>query len=247
MTCARTGSLVRRRGRAAGLLARKPQALDDPVAQPLHPVPDVDHPGLQELHRRRIGRVQEPHRRDRARIESPLALASQEVAHRDRHVAEVDVDRTGIEALVTDGAVVGDVGELVEMPQADAAPRLLLVQESLDQERRRQDLVARAVEQVRARRMRRARRLALAAAQAILDRFGDAADRALLEDQALRADQREARRVRVRQVREQRVVANQLALVEPAFRVDALLVVGEVLQLLVGKKLELRDADAVLA
>ncbi len=56
----------------------------------------------------------------------------------------------------------------------DAAPRLLLVQERLDQQRGGEDLVARRVEQVGARHVRRAHRLALAAAQAVLDRFGDA-------------------------------------------------------------------------
>jgi hypothetical protein len=64
-----------------------------------------------------------------------------------------------------------------------------LVQEGFDQQRGGEDLVARAVEQVGARHMRRAHRLALAAAQAVLDRVGDAADRALLQDQAFVANQ----------------------------------------------------------
>ena len=133
------------------------------------------------------------------------------------------------------------------MTQRHAAPRLLLVQERLDQQRRRENLVARRVQQVGARDVRRAHRLALAAAQAVLDRIGDPADRALLEDQALVADQREARRIREREVRRQRRVAQQLALVEAALRIDPPLVLGERPQFLVGQVLELRDADPVLA
>ena len=153
----------------------------------------------------------------------------------------------GLHALVADRAVVGDVAELVEVAEADAAARLLLVQERLDQQRRREDLVARAVEQVRARHVRRAHRLALAAAQAVLDRVGDAADVARLEDQALVADQREARRVRAGQVRGPRRIAQQLAAVEAALGIDRSLVRGERRDLVVGQVLELGDADAVLA
>ena len=149
-------------------------------------------------------------------------------------------------------AVVGDVLELLPVADRDAAPGLLLVQEGLDQERRREDLVARAVEQVGARHVRRARRLALAAAQAVLDRGRDLADVALLHDQRLVAHQAEARRVGVGEVGLQRGavegrVAQQLALVEAPFGIDAPLVVGEVGELVVGQELELGDADAVLA
>ena len=158
----------------------------------------------------------------------------------------------GAQALVADGAVVGDVLELLPVADRDAAPRLLLVEEGLDQQRGRQDLVARAVEQVGARHVRRARRLALAAAQAVLDRRRDLADVALLHDERLVAHQAEARRVGVGQVGLQRLagearVAQQLALVEAALGVDAPLVVGERRELVVGQELELGDADAVLA
>ena len=86
-----------------------------------------------------------------------------------------------------------------------------------------EDLVARAVEQVGARRVRRAHRLALAAAQAVLDHRRDVADLRLLEDQRLGAEQAERRRVRVVQRALLRIhralsaVAQQLALVEAAF------------------------------
>ena len=88
-----------------------------------------------------------------------------------------------------DGAVVGDVGELVPVLDRHAAPGLLLVQERLDQQGGREDLVARGIEQVGAGDVGRAHRLALAAAQAVLDRLGDGADLRGLEDQALGADQ----------------------------------------------------------
>ena len=190
ITCAFSGGAAERRRRALRLRRDEPEALRDAVRQPLRAVAPVDHQLLRQLDRRRIGGVEEEHRRRGAGIELLLARRAQQVAHRDRHVAEVDVDRARVHALVADRAVVGDVGELVEMAQRNAAARLLLVQERLDQQRRGEDLVARAIEQVGARHVRRAHRLALAAAQAVLDRVGDAADLALLEDQALRAEQR---------------------------------------------------------
>ena len=161
---------------------------------------DVDHRRAHDLDRLRAGRVEEDHRRLARRPEALLAHLAQQVPHVHRDVAEVDVDRARRQALVADRAVVGDVLELLPVADRDAAPRLLLVQEGLDQERRRQDLVARAVEQVGARHVRRARRLALAAAQAVLDRVRDLADVALLHDQRLVAHEAEARRVGVGEV-----------------------------------------------
>ena len=236
-----------RRRRPLGLRARDADARGDLVAQPLRTEAPVDHQPLRGADRRRIRRVEEEHRRRGAGPPLLLAGASQQVAHGDRHVAEVDVDRAGVGALVADGAVIGDVPELVEVAQRDAAARLLLVEEGLDQQARREDLVARAVEQVGARHVRRAHRLALAAAQAVLDRVGDPADRALLEDQALGAEQREARRVRIGEIGGSRGTAQQLAGVEAPLRIDAALVVGERREFRIGQELELGDADAVLA
>jgi hypothetical protein len=76
--------------------------------------------------------------------EALLAHLAQQVAHVHRHVAEVDVHRAGAQALVADRAVVGHVLELLPVLDADAAARLLFVQEGFDQQRRGQDLVARA-------------------------------------------------------------------------------------------------------
>jgi hypothetical protein len=78
--------------------------------------------------------------------------------------------------------------------------RLLLVQEGLDQQRGGQDLVARAVQQVGARHVGGAHRLALAAAQAVLDAVGNGADVALLHDQRLVPHQAEAGRVGIGQI-----------------------------------------------
>jgi len=70
---------------------------------------------------------------------------------------------------------------------------LLFVQKGLDQQRGRQNLVARAVEQVGARHMRGAHRFALAAAQAVFDRSRRSAPMSLLlHDQRLVAHQTEA-------------------------------------------------------
>jgi hypothetical protein len=88
--------------------------------------------------------------------------------------------------------VVGHVLELGPVGQRHAAAGLLLIQEGLDQQRGAEDLVARAVQQVGARHVGRAHRLALAAAQAVLDVVGDLADGGLLHDQRLVAHQVEA-------------------------------------------------------
>jgi hypothetical protein len=79
-------------------------------------------------------------------------------------------------------------------------------------------------------------------AQAVFDRVGDRADVRLLQDQRLAAHQPEARRVGVAQV----TALHELALVEAAFGVDALLVLAKRPDLGLGQELELGDADAVL-
>ena len=169
ITCSRTGGRppVVAGGRCVCAGA---EPAERPVAEALRLVAPVDHQLARQPDRLRVVGVQEEHRSRVAGIEALLAHASQQVAHRHRDVAEVDVDRAGRFALVADGAVIGDVAELVPVLDRDAAARLLLVQERLDQQRGREDLVARRIEQVGARHVRRADRLALAAAQAVLDR-----------------------------------------------------------------------------
>ena len=127
------------------------------VPDALRLVAPVDHHLARELDRARVVRVQEEHRGGFRRVRPACAHASQHVAHRHRDVAEVDVDRAGRLALVADGAVVGNVAEFVPVLQRNAAAGLLLVQECLDQHRGREDLVARRVEQVRARHVGRCR------------------------------------------------------------------------------------------
>ncbi len=182
---------AQRGGRVLDRVLDQAEGFRQPVAQALRLVAELDHAGAYQLDRRRVGGGKEGHRRCRSGIELLLALAAQEVAHRHRDVAEIDVDRAGRDALVADRTVVGDVGKLVEVLQGYAAPRLLFVEEGLDQQRGAEDLVARAVEQVGARHVGRADRLALAAAQAVLDRVRNLPDVRLFHDQRLDAEQRE--------------------------------------------------------
>ena len=91
--------------------------------------------------------------------------------------------------------------------------------------------------------MRGAHGLALPAPQAVLDGVGDAADFGLLEDQALRAEQIEARRVGSGQIG----TGQQLAAVEASFRINLALVVDERCDFCRGQVFEFGDADAVLA
>ena len=149
----------------------------------------------------RVGRVEHQHRRRVAGAEALLAHLAQQVAHVHRDVAEVDVHRARrlrhLWQTVQWSATSSNSSQCL---MRDAAPRLLLVQEGLDQQRGREDLVARAVQQVGARHVGGAHRLALAAAQAVLDAVGDGADVALLHDQRLVPHQAEAGRVGVGQV-----------------------------------------------
>ena len=92
-----------------------------------------------------------------------------------------------------------------------------------------------------------AHRLALAAAQAVLDAVGNVTNVRLLHDQRLMAHQPEAGGVGVGQISRESRVAQQLAFVEPAFGVYTQLVVREGLQFGFGQKVQLGDADAVLA
>ena len=111
----------------------------------------------------------------------------------------------------------------VEVRDGHAAPCLLLVQEGFDQQRGGQYLVARRIQQIGARHMRVAYRLAFAATQTILDRVGNLAQLAFFQDQAFQFHQVEAGRVGAFQV----AALEQLALVEAAFGIDLLLVGGE--------------------
>ena len=130
--------------------------------------------------------------------------------------------------------------------EAHAAARLLLVEEGLDQKRGREDLVARRVEEVRARHVRRADRLAFAAAQAVLDRVGDRRRSRTLS--RIRLSWPISEKLGVYALRQ---VASRPRSSLPALKrpcgIDAALVGGERRELVVGEVFELGDADPVLA
>ena len=170
------------------------------MSKALRLVAPLDHALAHQLDRGGILGSEKGHACRCARIEGLFALLAQQVAHLDRDVAKVDVHRAGFFAAVADGAVVGDVLELGPVRQRDAAPGLLFVEEGFDQQRGAEDLVARAVHQVGTRHMGGAHRLALAAAQAILDVVGNLVDLGLFHDQRFVSHQPEAWRVRVVEV-----------------------------------------------
>jgi hypothetical protein len=95
---------------------------------------------------RRIGGVEEAHGGPGPGAEALLAPVHQDAAHAHGYVAEVDVHRAGILALVADGAVIRQVVHLVEMAQGKSAAGLLLVEEGLENQPDPEDLVARRVE-----------------------------------------------------------------------------------------------------
>ncbi len=200
MTWARMGRFAHGCRRMAGLRAGQSQGLGGAMGDALCLVAPLDHQFARNIDRARISGVEKKHGCPGAGVEATLAVLPEEIAHRDGYIAEIDVHRTRIRALVAYGAMICDIAELVEMLQRDAAPRLLFVEEGLDQQAGGEYLVARAVEQVGARHMGCANRFAFAAAQAVLDRIGDRAHVGVFEDQAFRTEQRKARRVGIAQI-----------------------------------------------
>ena len=249
-------------GRRVSLLAR--HQLEHIVGQALGLEAHVHHRCAHDLDGLRVGRVQKQHGRRVAGAKRLLPHLAQQVAHVHRHLAEVDVDRARRQTLVAHGAVVGHVLKLFPVLDADAAPGLFFVQKRFDQQRRRQNLVARAVEQIGTRHVGGAHRLALAAAQAVLDRIGNRADVGLLHDERLMTHQAKTRRVGVGQIGKKSLlrhqiarqpafylpglltISEQLAFVKTPFRVHLGFVVGKRLQFGVAQKLQLGDANAVL-
>ena len=119
------------------------QAFGELIRQALPLIAPLDHRLADQLDAAGIGDIQKGHRRPGHRAGTLLTTLAQDVTHTNGHVTEIDIHRTGIEALMTDGAVIGHVVHFVEMPYGNTAPRLFLVQEGLDDEARRKDLVAR--------------------------------------------------------------------------------------------------------
>ena len=170
-------------------------------------------------------------------------MFTQKIAHCHRDIAEIDIHRTGIQAFVANGTVVGDIVEFVEMLDGNPAPGLLFVQKGFDQQGGGEYLVARRIQQVGARHVSGADRLALAATQAVLDRIGNLAEFALFQNQAFQFHQVEAGGIGAIQI----AARQQLALVETAFRVNFLFVGDERRDLVFVQIVELGDADAVFA
>ena len=187
------------RGRRLGRLrfGKNPQHI---VGQALRLEAHAHHGRAGNLDGFGVGGVQKEHGRRIAGAETLLPHLAQQIAHIHRDVAKVDLDRAWRLALVAHGAVVCYVLKLLPVADADAPAGLLFVQKGLNQKRGSQNFVARAVEQIRARHMGRAHRLAFAAAQAVFDGVGNRPDIALLHDDGLVSHQAKRRRVGVGQI-----------------------------------------------
>ena len=137
--------------------------------------------------------------------------------------------------------MIGHVVQLVEVAHRYPAARLLLVEKGLQNEAGGKDLVARRIEQIGPRHVGVADGLALAAAQAVADGVVERAQLALFQDQGLLLHQAQGGGVGIVQTR----ARQQLAAVEHAARIHALLVFGEGLQGAGGQVLDLGQPDAV--
>ena len=217
------------------------------VGEALRLVTPADHDLAGGIDGGRIFRIQEKHGCKRAGIKGLFIHLAQQVAHVHRHIAKINIDRARCQALVADRAVIGDVFKFFPMTYGYAAPCLFFIQEGFDQQRRRENLVARRVKQVRARHVRRTDGFAFAATQAVFDAVGNRTDITLLHDQRLMPHQPEGRRVSIAQVGMQLGGVQQLAFVEATFRIDTLLVIAEFTDFGLGEEFELGNTNAMLA
>ena len=195
----------------------------------------ADQPGLVA--------VEQGHGRLAEQAAALLAAFVQYFAHAHADIAEVDVHRAGVEAFVADGAVVGHIAQGVEVVQGDAATGLLLVEKGLDEQAGGENLVARRVEQIGFRHMGHAHRLALAAAQAVLDVVVEGAQLAVFENERFLFQQLQRGGVGAFQPG----AGHELAGVEALCRVHAVLVAHKGLQFVLFQVLDLGQANAVLA
>ena len=124
------------------------------VGQALGLEAEIHHAETHQLDRCRVFEVEIGHGGCRAWAKPFFLLLAQEVAHGHGNIAKIDVDRARFDTAVTDRAMVGNVVEFVKMLQRNAAPGLLFIKEGFDQQRSRENLVARRVEQVGARHVR---------------------------------------------------------------------------------------------
>ena len=138
--------------------------LGELVAEALQREARANGARVERTHGDRVDGVDERAARERGGIEIPVARAVEEGLDGSGHFAEVDLDGAGLDAAVADRAVVGQIDELVEVLERKAAAGLRLIEEGFRHQPEREDLVARRVEHVGARDVRRADGLALAAA-----------------------------------------------------------------------------------
>ena len=138
------GRSAHRGRRRFGLLTRDHAQQIIGKALQLHA--NIDHSTARKLDGLRVGSVEHEHRSRIARPECFLAHLAQEVAHIHGHLTKVNLHRARREALVADGAVVGHVFKFLPVLDGHTAAGLFFVQEGLDQQRGRQNFVARAVE-----------------------------------------------------------------------------------------------------
>jgi hypothetical protein len=180
ITCSTTGG-----GRSspadAGLL--RGDLLQHVVGEALRLVADAHHGRARRVDGLRIGGVQEEHRRRLAGLNFLPILRSR---------LRMFID-TSPKSIFT-GQGVAHLWQTVQWSATslnssqcliDTPRRVCSSYRKASTSSEVEDLVARAVQQVGARHVGRAHRLALAAAQAVLDRIGDRADVALLHDQRL--------------------------------------------------------------
>ena len=111
------GRLTHGCGWALGLNLWQKELARNAIRGPLHFVTPINHHGFSELDGGRISCIQIEHRRRSTRAKFFLPFLAQQIAHGHRHIAEVNIDRTGVLTLMANRAVIRDVGELVEMTQ----------------------------------------------------------------------------------------------------------------------------------
>ena len=128
------GGLTYRRRRTLGLTLRQQEFFGERMRETLHLVAPVDHQGLGDLDGGGVGGIEIKHRSSRAGIEFLFAFFAQKISHRHRDIAKIDVYRTRALTLVANGAMVGNVGEFIEVAQRHATAGLFLVEKGLDQQ-----------------------------------------------------------------------------------------------------------------
>ena len=190
----------------------------------------VHHAHTQGFHRGRVFGIQEGHTDCRRWVEFLFALFAQEVAHVHSDVTKVDVHRTRFFTAVTHGTVVGHIVEFFKMLERHAATGLFFVQKRFGEQTHTQNLVARAVQQIRTRHMGGTHRLTLTTAQTVFHRMGNLTDVRLLHNQGFHAEQFKRRRVSHAQIG----TAHQFAAVKAACRIDLGFVIPKRLHFFVG-------------